>query len=73
MPPEQIFMGAATCALCAIGLAQRRWLLENTRKGRWLVERLSYPRANRVVCVFLAAGAVLGALLAIGIVNPVQW
>jgi hypothetical protein len=73
MPPEQILIGAATAVLCVIGLLQRRWLLENTRKGRWLVERFGPVRAAWLLCVLLAGGAVFGTLLATGIVNPVQW
>jgi hypothetical protein len=73
MPPEQIFIGAATAVLCAIGLVQRRWVLENTRKGRWLVERVGPRHAARVLVALLACGAVFGTLLAIGVVNPVRW
>jgi hypothetical protein len=73
MPPEQIIIGAATAVLCVIGLMQHRWLLENTRKGRWLVERVGSVHAAWLLCALLAGGAVFGALLAIGIVNPVRW
>ena len=73
MPSEQILIGAATAVLCAIGLVQRRWLLENTRKGRWLVERVGPVRAAWVLVALLAGGAVFGALLAIGIVKTVRW
>lgn len=73
MPPEQIFIGCATALLCVAGFVQRGWLLEHTRKGRWLVEKLGLFRATWVLATLLAFGAVFGVLLATGVVNPVQW
>jgi hypothetical protein len=73
MTIEQVIIGSATAILCMAGLRQRRWLLENTRKGRWLVQRVGPAAASWLLCSLLAAGGVFGVLLAMGVVNPVHW
>ncbi len=73
MPAEQIFIGAATCVLCLIGVWHASWLLEHTRKGQFLVNRLGETTGRNVLLVLLAIGATFGALLACGIVNPIRW
>lgn len=73
MPREQILMGAALCIVCLAGAWHSQWLIEHTRKGRRLAESLGARRALWLVRVLLLAGAMFGALLALGIVNPVRW
>ena len=74
MPPaDQIFMGTASAVMCLVGLWHSAWLIEQTRKGQRLAELLGAPRALWAVRGFLLCGAVLGALLAFGVVNPLQW
>lgn len=70
---EQIFMGSATAVLCAVGLWNESWLLTETGKGRALVRWFGPDRARWVLRLLLASGMILGTLLAVGIVNPIQW
>ncbi len=71
--PDQILMGTAIAIMCATVGISRRWFLENTRKGQWLVDRLGPAKASRVLGVLSLAGVVFGILLAMSIVNPVRW
>ena len=73
MPPaEQILMGSASAVMCLVGLWHSVWLVEQTRKGQRLAEVLGAARALWTVRGFLICGAVLGALLALGVVNPLR-
>jgi hypothetical protein len=72
-PPDQILMGTAVSAMCLLGAWHSVWLVEQTRKGQRLAEWLGLPRALWVVRGALLCGALLGALLAVGVVNPVRW
>ncbi|MBL8851073.1 MAG: hypothetical protein JNG89_15445 [Planctomycetaceae bacterium] len=74
MPPaDQIFMGTASAVMCVVGLRYSVWLIEQTRKGQRLAELLGAARALMAVRAFLVCGAVLGVLLAFGVVNPLRW
>lgn len=74
MPPtEQIFIGVTTAVLCVFGLANCRWILENTRKGERLRRWFGPPKAIWVLRGLLGLGAVLGGLLAANILKPLQW
>lgn len=73
MSPEQIFIGGATALLCLAGLRHNAWLLEHTRKGRRLVDCFGAVRAVWILRSLFIAGALFGALLAIGAINPVRW
>ena len=73
MEPEQVFIGGATAGLCLIGIWQNRWFLEHTRKGRRLADWFGTRRAAWVLRGLFALGAVLGTLLATGVINPVRW
>jgi hypothetical protein len=74
MPPtDQIFMGTATAAMCLIGVWHSAWLIEQTRKGQRLADWLGKPRALMLVRGALLCGALLGVLLAVGVVNPLRW
>ena len=73
MPGDQIFIGSATCVLCLAGLWQHAWLMEHSRYGRGLVRWFGHDRAPWILRGLLALGALFGALLAVGIVNPIRW
>lgn len=73
MTRDQIFMGAAIALICVMGLLNDVWFLQNTRKGRWLVERFGDDRARLVLRVALLGGAVFGLLLAADVVRPLRW
>ena len=71
--PEQTLMGTAVAVACVVGLKHSEWLVKNTKKGRWLTERLGEKKALWSVRVFLVFGVLFGVLLAVGIVSPVTW
>jgi hypothetical protein len=73
MSTDQIFMGAAVVIVCATGLYNDRWFIQNTRKGRRLVGWFGETGSIWVLRGLLIGGAVFGALLAAGFVNPVRW
>jgi len=73
MPLEQIFIGSATAVLCLAGLRNNAWLLEHTRKGRRLVDCFGTVKAVWILRGLFIAGAIFGALLATGVINPVHW
>ena len=66
-------MGMAVALLCAAGLWHDRWFLENTGKGQRLVRRLGEANALWTLRGLFAAGALLGLLLAVGIITPIRW
>lgn len=69
----QLFMGGAVAVLCGAALRYDRWFLEETTKGRRLVNWLGETRAVWVCRFALAVGIAFGVALASGIVNPVAW
>jgi hypothetical protein len=72
-PPDQILMGTAIALVCVVGAWHSAWLVEQTRKGQRLANWLGPAKAVRVLRISLICGAVLGALLAVGVLNPVRW
>lgn len=74
MPPnDQIFMGTAIVLSCAAGLYHHRWFLEQTPKGQRLIRRFGDSGGAWVLRGLLIFGIVLGGLLAMGVIHPVQW
>jgi hypothetical protein len=74
MPPsDQILMGTAIAIVCLVGAWHSAWLVEQTRKGQRLADWLGAVRAIHVLRVGLICAALLGALLAIGVLNPLRW
>ena len=66
-------MGAAITVMCLVGAWHSPWLIEQTRKGQRLADLLGAHRALWFVRSLLVCGALLGALLAAGVVNPLRW
>ncbi len=73
IPTDQIVMGVATALLCLWGIWNYRWLLVNTRKGEWLVNRFGQQKAIWLLCSLFLVGVLFGLLLAIDIIHPIQW
>lgn len=73
MPKHQILMGAATAALCAVGIWQSGWIARNTRKGQWLARRCGERRAITILRCLFILGVVFGVLLATNIIQPIAW
>lgn len=72
MTNDQIVIGGTTAVLCAVGLWNNAWLLENTRKGRRLVAWCGGEKAAWILRLLLLLGLGFGVLLSIGIVNPLR-
>jgi hypothetical protein len=74
MPPsDQILMGTAIAVVCLAGAWHTAWLVEQTRKGQRLADWLGPVKAVRVLRIALICCALAGALLALGILNPLRW
>ncbi len=71
--PEHVLMGSLTAVLCLFGLWNARWFIIETRKGRKLVEWLGETTALWTTRALFLFGALFGILLAIEIIQPVQW
>lgn len=70
---EQLFIGLTTSGLCAVGLVREAWFLNETKKGRRLVQLCGTRIALWVLRLLLLAGVLFGLALAAGMVNPVRW
>ena len=66
-------MGAGIIALCVMLWFRERWILEQSRNGRRLVEWCGPTRAPWVLRALLLAGITFGGLLANGTIKPIQW
>ncbi len=73
MAKEQVLIGVLCAGLCVLGLWHERWLLENTRKGRRLVNWFGPVGGLRVLRALLVAGLVFGVLLAVDVIRPMHW
>lgn len=74
MPPrDQILFGTVLALVSAFVLRIEGRIVDETPKGRRLVERVGRPWAVRIVRGTALAFLALGVLLATGIVNPIRW
>jgi hypothetical protein len=73
MLQQHVVVGCMIVALCGLIVVNSRLFLEKTKKGQRLVGRFGPDRAPWVLRGLAATGAVFGALLAMGIIRPVQW
>ncbi len=70
---DHVFMGVGVSCFSAACLVRHRWLLTNTNKGQWLIERFGENSARCVVGFAAIVGLAFGSLLALGFIQPVQW
>ena len=70
---QDTVMGIAIVLASLMLLVREQWFLSNTQKGRKLVEWFGAGTAVWVLRGTLTATAILGGLLAGGIVRPIQW
>ena len=73
MPTDQIFIGAMVAVLCSIGFFKSRWLLQNTRKGKWLAEKCGEQASLWIFRGLFGTGTLFGVLLACNVIRPIQW
>lgn len=66
-------MGVAMIFFCVMLLFRERWFLAETTKGQRLVQRFGSATAVWILRGCLLAVALLGGLLATGIVKPIRW
>lgn len=70
---ENELIGGAVLIFSLIGLIKEKWFMANTRKGQRLTEWFGPARAPWVLrCIFII-GMIFGALLATGMIQPIQW
>ncbi len=70
---ENELIGGAVLIFSLFGLLKEQWFLANTRKGQRLTEWFGPARAIWVLRVIFLTGIFFGALLAAGIIHPIQW
>lgn len=70
---NRILVGCLVAALCLMLMTRETWFLENTMKGQRLVRWFGQHRAPLVLRTLLLLGMVFGAMLAYGIIQPLQW
>lgn len=58
---------------CLAGLYKEHWFLNQTSKGEWLVRKFGETGAVWVLRALFIGGALLGGLLAAGVIHPLQW
>jgi hypothetical protein len=73
MRNDQAVMGAAIALVCAVGLAKSGWLFQNSRNGRRLARWFGERAGLWVLRGLLGAGTVVGVLLMLDIIRPIQW
>ena len=66
-------MGVAMILFCLMLLFREQWFLAETTKGQRLVQRFGSATALWILRGCLFAVALLGGLLAVGIVKPIRW
>jgi hypothetical protein len=66
-------MGGAVILVCLMLLSRDRWFLERTGKGQRLVQWFGDAKALWAFRALLLAGMIIGGLLAMGIIRPIQW
>ena len=70
---QDLAMGIAIILTCLMILFREQWFLAETTKGQRLVQRFGAVRALWILRGLLLAIAILGGLLAAGIIHPARW
>jgi hypothetical protein len=70
---QDAVMGIAIVLCCVLLLFRERWFLAETGKGQRLVQQFGFDLAVWILRGVLLSIAVLGGLLASGIVRPIRW
>ncbi len=73
MIPQHVLVGGVIIVLCAVLLARERWFLETTSKGQRLIRWFGGDLALWVLRGLILSAIAFGALLAAGIIRPIQW
>ncbi len=70
---QDLAMGIAMILASLMFLFREQWFLAETTKGQRLVQRFGAVRALWILRGLLLALAILGGLLAAGIIHPIRW
>lgn len=73
MVTEQLLMGGLIAGLCVLGLWHSAWFLRETRKGQRIVGWFGPGRGLVVLRLLFCVGAVLGVLIALGVLRGIAW
>ncbi|QDT28119.1 hypothetical protein Enr10x_34580 [Gimesia panareensis] len=70
---ENVLIGGFVAAFSLWGLIKEQWFLAETRKGQRLTQWFGPARAIWVLRLIFLIGIVFGVLLALGLIQPIQW
>jgi hypothetical protein len=70
---QHVLVGVIVVVLCLAAASRDRWILDQTKTGKRLVDWFGPDRAIWVLRLLLVAGIAFGSLLAAGIIRPIQW
>jgi hypothetical protein len=70
---QDLAMGIAMILASLMFLFREQWFLAETTKGQRLVQRFGATRSLWILRGLLLALAILGGLLAAGIIHPIRW
>lgn len=73
METERTLMGWMIVGLCLLGLWHSAWFLRETRKGERIADWFGPRRGLIVLRVLFCVGAVLGVLIALGVLRGMAW
>ena len=70
---ENILIGSFIVVFSAWGLFKEQWFLAETSKGQKLTQWFGPARAPWVLRLIFLVGLIFGALLAAGVIQPIDW
>ncbi|WP_131818374.1 MULTISPECIES: hypothetical protein [Planctopirus] len=70
---QELAMGLALIGMSLFFLQRAVWIVAETRKGQWLKSRLGEDRAVMTVRLIAMSFALIGGLLAAGVIEPWRW
>jgi hypothetical protein len=73
MIPANVAIGGLIIVHCLFLLVIERWFLARTAKGQWLIRKFGVVSGPWVFRGLTLTAMVIGALLAAGVIRPIQW
>lgn len=73
MAKDQVLFGVVLAVVSVVGLAYESWLMEHTKKGQALTRWFGESNGRWALRALLTGFALLGTLLALDVVRPLQW
>lgn len=73
MHKDQVIVGTLVVMLCVAGLVKDRWILTQSRYGKFLARKFGETQGLWILRTLLAAMALFGVLLATDVIRPIRW